>query len=71
MLDFSKNNSDKNFAVNEALYLKRKYKLNKYSNNNNYKYLKTILNKIVNCPFITGKNKKKIKKYFKSFFIKS
>ena len=33
MLDFSKNNSDKNFAVNEALYLKRKYKINKYSNN--------------------------------------
>ena len=59
MFDFSKNNSDKNFVVNEALFIKRTYKINNYSNNTNNKYLKTILNKIVNCPFITGKNKKK------------
>ena len=68
MFDFSKNNSEKNFVVNEALFLKRRYKINKYSNNSIYNYLKTILNKIVICPFITRKNRKKIKFKFKSFF---
>ena len=68
MFDFSKNNSEKNYVVDYAFNLKRRFKINKYSNNSNYYYLKTILNKIVNCPFITRKNRKKIKYKFKSFF---
>ena len=39
MFDFSKNNSDKNFVVNEALFIKRTYKINNYSNNTNNKYI--------------------------------
>ena len=69
MFDFSKNNSEKNYVVDYALDLKRRFKINKYSNNNNYKYLKSILNKIAYCPFINEINRKKIKFYFNSFFI--
>ena len=39
MFDFSKNNSEKNFIVNEALKIKKRYKIDKYSNNKNYNYL--------------------------------
>ena len=69
MFDFSKNNSDKNFTVSYAFNLKRRYKINKYTNNSNYNYLQTILNKIIGCQFITKENKQKIKYSFKSFFI--
>ena len=68
MFDFSKNNSDKNFAVSYSFYLKNRYKLNQYTNNTNYNYLKFILNKIIESQFITTENKQKIKNSFKSFF---
>ena len=45
MLNFSKNNSDKNYAVNMALRIKKIYKVNKYEQNKRYNYLKTLLNK--------------------------
>ena len=66
MFDFSKNNH-KNFVVNEAINIRRRYGINKYSNNTNYNYLKSILLKIINCEFITMENKNIIKFYFKSF----
>ena len=69
MFDFSKNNSEKNFIVNEALKIKKRYKIDKYSNNENYNYLKSILIKVINCPFIIMKNKRKIKSNFKNFLI--
>ena len=69
MFDFSKNNSEKNFIVNEALKIKKRYKIDKYSNNENYNYLKSILIKVINCPFIIMKNKRKIKLNFKNFLI--
>ena len=68
MFDFSKNNSDKNLVINYSFFIKKKYKLNQYINDTNNNYFKSILHKIVNCPLITNKNKKKIKFQFKSFF---
>ena len=39
MLNFSKNNSDKNYAVNMALRIKKIYKVNKYEQNKRYNYI--------------------------------
>ena len=69
MFDFTKNNSDKNFVVDEALDIKYRYKIDNYSNNTNFNYLKSIIKKIVNCRFITEFNRQKINLYFKSFLI--
>lgn len=69
MFDFSKNSSDKNFVVNQAIDIKSRFKINKYSNNTNNNYLKYILNKIIKCQFITSINKQKIKVGFKTFFM--
>ena len=71
MFDFSKNTSDKNFVVDYALNIRKKFKIKEYSEcskDNNYKYLKMILSKIVKCPYITPSNIEKIKHYFKNFF---
>ena len=67
MFDFTKNSSDKNYVVSQALHLKHMYKINQYSNNTNNKYLTTILYKIINCEFINVENKILIKKAYKSF----
>lgn len=69
MFEFLKNNSEKNFVVEEALRIKDRYRINKVSNNTNSNYLKSILYKIINSQFINIENKKRIKFYFKNFFI--
>ena len=67
--DFSPNNSDKNYAVHCAYFLKRNYKIYKFVNNTNLIYFKYILNKFKNSQYISIQNKKRIIKDFNSFFV--
>ena len=70
LYDFSKNNSDKNYAVLAIYHAKRNFKINKYVNNTNLNYFKSVLIKILNSQYISIDNKKKIQNDFKSFFNK-
>ena len=65
IFDFSKNNTDKNFAAVHALYIKRRYNLKKYMNDINILCLKNILKKIINCKYISESFKNRIKQNFK------
>jgi len=67
--DFLKNNSDKNYAVLGAYYIKRHYRIKKFVNNTNLVHLKSLLYKLLNDRYISNYNKKKIKKDFSTFFI--
>ena len=69
IFDFSKNNSNKNFAANFALDLKKTFKLNKFKNDKNHCYLNIIIQKILNCKFISKRYKTKIKESFQNFLI--
>ena len=66
--DFCKNNNDKNFAALFTFYMKRHYNIYRFFNNSNLIYFKNILNKFLNDPYISQKNKNKIRKNFKTFF---
>ena len=62
--EFSKNSTDKNFAVEQSIYIKNNINLNKYSNHTSLISLKSTLHKILNNSYITKLNKRKIKKHF-------
>jgi glycosyltransferase involved in cell wall biosynthesis len=64
LFDFSKNNTDKVFSVNYALYTKRKYNLKRKIYKNVLLYLKNVLNKIMNSTYITKKEKDILKLNF-------
>ena len=64
IFDFSKNNTDKNFAAFHALYIKRRYNLKKFIKNKNILCLKNILKKIINCQYISEIYKKRIKQNY-------
>ena len=68
LYDFLKNNDDKNYAVMGVYHVKRMFKINKFFNSTNLIYLKSILNKIINCQYISKENKEKIRNDFKTFF---
>ena len=67
IFDFSKNNTDKNYAAHHALYINRRYNLKKLVKGKNILYLKNILTKIMNCAFISNYLKKRIKQYYIGF----
>ena len=67
--DFSKNNKDKNYAVNAAYHAKRFFRIKNFVNNTSLVYLKALLNKFLKSKYISHRNKIKIKIDFKSFFI--
>ena len=67
IFEFSKNSTDKNFAVEQSIYIKNNINLNKYSNNISIISLKSILHKIITNNYITKLNKRKLKKYFKNY----
>ena len=70
LFDFSKNNTEnKNLIIGQALYIYKRYKYYKFSNDKNSMYLKYVLNKLINSKYIYKLNKRKIKKNFNSFFI--
>ena len=66
--DFSRNNTNKNYAVNAAYFIKRKYNIGKFINNTNLIYFQQILKKLIKSRYITNQNKIRIKKDFESFF---
>ena len=69
IFDFSGNNiEEKNLLIDQALYIYKGYKINRYNNNTNSNYLKSILKKIFNCKYTSKLNKRKIKKLFITFF---
>ena len=70
IFDFSKNiTEDKNHIVGQALYIYNRYNITKMNNNSNSYYLKSVLNKIINCIYINKLNKRKLKRLFNSFFV--
>ena len=69
IFDFSGNNiEEKNLLIDQALYIYKGYKINRYINNTNSNYLKSIIKKIFNCKYTSKLNKRKIKKLFITFF---
>ena len=66
--DFSKNNSDKNYAVMGLYNIKKVFRINKFVNNTNLVYLKSILYKFLNSQYFSNRIKKKIKTDFRDFF---
>ena len=67
IFDFSKNNTDKNLAAEQIIYMEKQYKLSyKYYITDNIK-IKSIINKILNCQYITRLNKRKIQHIFRNF----
>ena len=69
LYDFTKNNTDKNYAVFGAYNAKGNFNITQFVNNTNLKYLKSILFKIIKSQYISNYYKNKILSDFKSFFI--
>lgn len=69
IFEFSKNNSDKNLAVEQILFMEKNFHLSKNYKNSYFYKLKSIINKIMNCQFISKLNKRKIKKIFTQYLI--
>ena len=66
--DFSSNNPDnKNLIVGQAVYIHNRYNINKFNNNHNSFYLKSVLNKIIKSKYLSKLSLRKIKKLFSSF----
>ena len=64
VFEFLKNNSDKNYAVYQALDSAQKTFFNvRYSKKNSI-FLKSVIKKILSCQYITEENKKKLGKFF-------
>ena len=66
MYDFSKNNSDKNYALMTAYNIRNKYE-NFFVNDTNMKYFKSILNKFLKSQYFSIVMKNKIIRDFKIF----
>ena len=69
IFEFSKNNTDKNLAVEQMLYMEKQFNLTKNYNNSDVIKLKYTMNNIINCQYITKYNKRRIKNIFKDFLI--
>ena len=70
IFEFSKNNSDKNLAVEQIIYMERKYNITKNYNITDKFKMKTIIYKILNCQYITKLNKRKIEHIFRNYLSK-
>ena len=68
MFEFSKNNSDKNYAIRNAYGAKNMFNKKKLMNDNNVKFFKSMVNKFLNCPYISKNIRDKIKNDFKLLF---
>jgi len=67
--DFTRNNSDKNYAVMGAYQIKKIFGINKFVNDTNLIYFKSLIHKFLKDQYISDYTKIKIKKDFKFFFI--
>ena len=67
--DFSQNNiEDKNLIVGQAIYIYDRYNVSKFIKSHNSYYLKSVLNKLIKCKYLSKLNIRKLKKQFSSFF---
>ena len=66
LYDFSKNNSDKNYALMTAYNIKNKFE-NLFANDTNIIYFKSILNKFLKSQYLSFEVKNKIIIDFKNF----
>lgn len=67
--NFSRNNTeDKNLIIGQAIYIYNRYNITKFNNTSNCYFLKFVLNKIMNCNYLSKISRRKIKKLFCSFF---
>ena len=67
LLDFTDNNFEsKKYIISNAILYYQKIFTRILLNEENKNYLNKVLNKILNCNFITIDDKKKIKRYFKN-----
>ena len=65
IFDFSKNDTNnKNFIFEQALYIKKRYNINKFDNDTNSIYLMKVLNKFINCKLLNKINMRKLKRLF-------
>ena len=71
MFDFSRNITyDKNLIIGQVIYIYKRYHHHKIINDiNNFYYLKSVFNKIINCKYLSKLNHRKIRKLFTYFFI--
>ena len=69
IFDFSRNTSDKNFAVEYAINIKNTFRIKEFKHDINLIYFQSILKKFLKSLYITKRNKEKIKKDFETFFI--
>ena len=64
LFDFSRNNFEtKKYVVDKALEIKN-YEFFKIKNEKNKNYLKTVLEKMMKCKYISNEDKYKLKQYF-------
>lgn len=68
IFNFSKYNSNKDYVIMGAYYVKKIFRIRKFINNTNLVYFKSILNKIINDKYFSIKIKNKIRKDFHTFF---
>ena len=66
LYDFSKNNSDKNYALRTAYNIRNKFE-NFFANDTNIIYFKSILVKFLKSQYFSFDVKNKIIKDFKNF----
>ena len=64
LYDFSKNNSDKNFAALQAVEVSTTSYFTVQNNKNNTDYLKKVINKILESNYISKKNKYLVQKAY-------
>ena len=71
LFDFSRNNTyDKNLIIGQAIYIYKRYQFYNFINDtNNFSYLKGVLNKLINCKYLSKLNNRKIRKLFTYFYI--
>ena len=65
LFEFSKNNSNKNIAGSHIVNVKSKYDLSHIKNNSTRLYLKSILEKMLNCSLISKMKHYQIKQIYK------
>ena len=65
LFDFSKNNSNKNIAGSHVVNINSKYNLGNIAMNSTKYYLKSILEKMLNCSFISKMKHYQIKQIYK------
>ena len=70
IFDFSKNNSDKNLAAEQILYMEKQFNITKNYNITDNIKIKSIINNILNCQFITKLNKRKVQHTFRHYLTK-